>query len=57
MHSHDINVDSERVSMCHWNVGLIKTNNFNMETLILKVECNKFICIITVAFLNTCRNE
>ena len=57
MHSHDINVDSERVSMCHWNVGLTKTNNFNMENLIFKVECNKFICTITVALLNTCRNE
>ena len=57
MHICDSNVDSEWVRMCHWNVGLIKINTFNMITPIFTVACNKFPCIRTVTFLNTRSNE
>ena len=57
MHSHDRNVDSELVSMCHWTVGLIKINTLTMRTPICTVACNEFPCIITVAFLNNWINE
>ena len=57
MHSCDSNVDFEWVSFCHRNLVLIKINNLNTGTTIFTVDWNKFPCIITVAFLNTWRNE
>ena len=57
MHIRDINVDSEWSIICHWTVGLIKINTFNIITPIWTVVCNNFTFIITVAFLNTCSNE
>ena len=43
--------------MCHWTVGLIKSNTLNMITPIFTLDCNKCLCIITVVFLNTWSNE
>ena len=57
MYSRNINVYYEGFRMCHWTVGLIKINTFNMITPICTVACNKFPCIRTVTFLNTRRNE
>ena len=53
MHSRNINVDSERVSMFLWTVGLIKIDTFNTRTPIYTVACNKFTCNRTVNFLNS----
>ena len=57
MHSRYINVDSEGVIMCHWTVGMIKTNTLNLRTPIFTVVCDKSTCIIAVYFLNTWSNE
>ena len=51
IHSYDTNFDSEGVIMCHWTVGLIKINTFNLKTPIYTVACNTFPCIRTVALL------
>ena len=42
IHSRDINIYSEGVSMCHGIVELIKINTFNLRTPIFKVACNKY---------------
>ena len=52
MHSCDINVDYEGVSMYYWNVWLIKINTFNLGTNICTVMCNTFPCIQTVTLHN-----
>ena len=57
MHIRNSNVDYEWVSMCHWTVGFIKTNNFNTRTPIWTVACKKPPCIITFTFLNARRKE
>ena len=57
MNSHDSNVDSEGVKMCHWTIGLIKINTLNMRTHIYTVAINKFTFTTTVALLDTCINE
>ena len=57
MNSRNRNVDYEGVSMCHWNVGLIKVNTLNMITPIYTVECNKCTYIRTFNFFNTSSNE
>ena len=57
MNIRDINVDYKGVSMCHWNLELIKINNLNQRTPICKMAYNKFPYIITVNFLNTWSNE
>ena len=57
MHSFNRNVDSEGFSMCHWTIVMIKINTLNLRTTIYTVIYNKYPCIITVAFLNTFRNE
>ena len=53
MNIRDNNVGSEWVSMCHWSVGLIKINIFNLKTPICTVAGNKFPYIRTVTLLNT----
>ena len=57
MHSLDSNFYSEWVRMFHRTVWLVIINTFNLRTNIFTVECNKFLCIITVTFLNTRINE
>ena len=42
MHIFYRNVDSEWFSMCHWNVGYIKTNTFNPRNLIFTVAWKCF---------------
>ena len=57
MHSRNINADYEWVRMFHWTVLLIKINTFNLKAPICTVVGNKFMCIITVTFLNNSINE
>ena len=57
MHSQNMNIYYELVSTFHWNVVLIKNNNFSMRTTIFKVAQNKFICIRTVTLLNDWMEE
>ena len=57
MHSRDRNVDYEGVSMCHWNVGLIKTNTLNLRNPVCTVLCKTFPCIRTDVFLDNWINE
>ena len=57
MHRCNSYVDSEWVSMCHWNLWLIDINTFNLRTLIFTVTCKTFPSIRTFTFLNTSSNE
>ena len=56
-HSDYRNVDTGGVIILYWNIWFIKVNALDTRTPTFTVSCNKFTCIRTVTFLNTCGKE
>ena len=56
MHIIYITVDYSWSNIFYWTIRLLKVNYLNLRTTICTVERNKFPCIRTFTFFNTCIN-